>query len=169
MKSFGIAAVALLTIALCSVAYGIHETPQDGEKIPVPGANAAKLYRYITLPKRYSDTWKVWPEKGKMYTGKQPHGSFLTTYLNKEAMGSLKAGDALADGSIIVEESYGPDKKLEALLVAYKIKGYSPETGDWFFAKFSPLNGYVLESGKDASCTKCHRESKIDAFFLAKK
>jgi len=169
VKALTSSVAVVLTIALCSLAYGIHETQVDGTKIPEPGADPAKLYRYINLPKPYAQRWTVWREKGKMYAGKEPHGSFLTTYLNKEALDSLKAGKVMADGSVIVQENYGTDRKLESLMVAYKIKGYSAETGDWFCAKYGPMDGYVFESGEASSCSKCHRENRIDDYFVNRK
>ncbi len=169
MKTLTFSVVVVLTIALCSLAYGIHETQVDGTKMVEPGADAAKLYRYINMPKPYDQKWTVWPERGKMYAGTESHGTLLTTYLNKEALNSLKTGNVMADGSIIVQENFGADRKLQSLMVAYKIKGYNAETGDWFCVKYGPMDGYVLESGEGASCTGCHKENRIDNYFVNRK
>jgi LPXTG-motif cell wall-anchored protein len=37
----------------------------------------------------------------------------------------------------------------------YKVEGYNPEGGDWFWAKYQP-DGSVDAAGKVASCAGCH-------------
>ncbi len=34
----------------------------------------------------YRNTWTLWPGKGELYTGREPHGMLLTTYLNDVAL-----------------------------------------------------------------------------------
>jgi len=78
-------------------------------------------------------------------------------------VGYAKKG--LADGSILVSEDYGANKNLESMSVMYKIKGYNAGGGDWFWAKYSPNDGYVLESGKVASCISCHASKKDNDYI----
>lgn len=61
------------------------------------------------------------------------------------------------DGTIIVKENYKPNKTLAAITVMAKVKGYNPEKGNWFWAKYSP-DGIVLKSGKVKGCIKCHSD-----------
>jgi len=41
----------------------------------LPGPDAVKLYEYIMKSNPYTD-WQLFPGKGRMYEGKQPHGAF---------------------------------------------------------------------------------------------
>jgi hypothetical protein len=91
----------------------------------MPGADAEKLHQYLTREKPYT-AWQLWPGKGKLYPGTEPHGALLTTYVNDVALKSIKAQKGMADGSIIVKENYMPDKMLAAVTVMYKVKGYNP-------------------------------------------
>ena len=150
-------------------ANAIHDTVPDGTKVVEPGADAPKLYTYIMKPKPYYDQWKVWPGSKKMAPGREPHGSFVQTYVNKIALGSLSKGGEMADGSIIVHEEYDAQKKMSAITVMSKIKGYNPEAGDWFWVKYAALNGNVLESGKADSCIACHNSSKRNDYLFSRK
>jgi hypothetical protein len=61
----------------------------------------------------------------------------------------------LPNGAIIVKENYMPDKKLDAVTVMYRVKGFDPEAGDWFWAKYT-AKGAVEAAGKVAMCSGCH-------------
>ena len=56
-------------------------------------------------------------------------------------------------------------KKLESLSLMYKIKGYNPDAGDWFWVKYSPNDGYVLASGKVDACITCHASKKDNDYI----
>ncbi len=66
-----------------------------------------------------------------------PHGAFVRYYVNEVAAGSYAAP---ADGSIIIKENYmsESDDALAAITVMYKMNGYAPEYGNWFWVKYSP-------------------------------
>lgn len=90
-----------------------------------------------------------------MYKGTEPHGMLLTTYVNDAALNSIKAKKGLKNGAIIVKENYMPDKKLAAVTVLYKVKGYNPKAGDLFWMKYLP-DGKIEASGKVDMCIGCH-------------
>ncbi len=140
------------------VAYAIHEL--GGTAPVVSGDDAGKLYVYITKPAPYYEKWNRCPGTGEFLASERPHGSFMTIYLNDAALKSIKKPEGMADGSIIVSENYTADKKLDSCTVMYKIKGYNPEAGDWFWAKYAANSGYVLESGKADACIACHNSRK---------
>jgi hypothetical protein len=121
----------------------------------MPPAKGLDVYDYITKTNPYQK-WALFPGKDKFYTGKHPHGALLTTYVSEVALAGLnnKVG-TLADGSIIVKENYMPDKTLGAVTVMYRVKGYDPEAGDWFWAKYK-ANGSIEKEGKVAGCIGCH-------------
>jgi len=57
------------------------------------------------------------------------------------------AGKTAAEfGTIVVKENIGNDNELKALTVIYKVEGFNPKKGDWFWAKYSP-KGKVAKSG----------------------
>ena len=57
----------------------------------------------------YRNTWTLWPGKGELYTGQDPHGILLTTYLNDLALQALNSGASrMPPGAIIVKENYIP-------------------------------------------------------------
>lgn len=121
----------------------------------LPNADGKAVYDYITKTDSYQQ-WALFPGKGKLYVGKHPHGAFLTTFVNGAALKGIegKVG-ALADGSIIVKENYMPDKTLGALTVMYRVNGYDPNAGDWFWAKYK-ADGAIEKEGKVAGCIGCH-------------
>ena len=149
-----LAAALILTFAGLSLAISVSNDNESsgGESGLTNGAN---MWKYITKEKPYTK-WKLWPGTEKMYEGTQPHGAFLTTYVTKGARKVIeKKKGKFSQGAIIVKENYMPDKTLAAVTVMYKAKGYNPEAGDWFWAKFKP-DGSVEKEGKVEGCIKCH-------------
>ena len=159
--------VVLVLVGVYS-AYAIHQTQVDGTKPVYPGANAAKLYTFMTQPKPYYERFNLWPGTSKLHAGNDPHSPFLTTYVNDAAFASIKKKKAMPDGACIITEEYAADKKLKALTVMFKVKSYNPEAGDWFWVKYDSLNGYVLESGKIESCISCHGDKKGSDYLFFK-
>ena len=93
------------------------------------------------------------------YKGQEPHGAALRLYVNRTAAGNPSE---LPHGSILVKENYAPDAKtLMATTVMYRSKGYDPEHGDWFWAKYEPdgrvarMNGMSV-AGRVEMCIECH-------------
>jgi len=162
---------SLLTVALvfgfCFLANAIHEIVPSETVIPEPGPDAEKLNAYIVKYKPYT-AWRLWPNKGKLYKGTEPHGVLLTTFVNDAAYYSIKKKKGMADGSIIAKENYTSDKKFDALTVMYKIKGYNPQAGNWFWVKYAP-DGKVLASGKVGACINCHAKVKDNDYIFSGK
>ncbi len=162
-KIWSVLLAAGIVLGSALISYAIHETIPSDTQIAEPGPDAAQLNEYITRLKPYT-SWELWPGKGKLYPGKEPHGSLLTTYLNNTAYFSVREKKGMADGSIIVKENYSADKRLVALTVMYKLKGYNPAGGNWFWAKYAP-DGSIVASGKVEACLKCHGEKKANDFI----
>jgi hypothetical protein len=154
-------AVFLAVAFLVSFSYRGTTTAEEGK---LPPADPRAVYKYITEQNSYKN-WDLWPGKGKLYKGKKPHGAFLTTYVNSIALGSIKAGEVMAGGSIVVKENYTPEKKLAAVTVMYKVKGYNPEAGNWFWAKYG-ADGSVAKAGKVKGCINCHSARKGNDFIF---
>jgi hypothetical protein len=156
----------MLTV-VCSMILAVGLVSVANAKMKAPEADAQQLYDYITKQKTYVK-WKLWPGKGKLYKGAEPHGALLTTYVNDTALKSIKAKKGLKDGSIIVKENYMPDKKLAAVTVMYKVKGYNSEAGDLFWLKYLP-DGKIEASGKVGMCIGCHSNVKANDYLFTGK
>ena len=132
---------------------GGFSTALAGEVLPE--ADGKAVYEFITKTSPYQQ-WAFFPGKAKFYQGKHPHGALLTTYVNTLALSGINAKvGTLADGAIIVKENYLPDKKLGAVTVMYRVNGYDPEAGDWFWAKYK-ADGSIEKEGKVVGCIGCH-------------
>ncbi len=77
----------------------------------------------------------------------------IEVFVNDKAYGSV--GIPLTYGAIQVKENYNKDKKLMAITVMYKVKGYNSTAGDWFWVKFTP-DGTAKPYGKPKGCVSCH-------------
>ena len=118
----------------------------------MPGPDAAALWKYITDESPYTK-WSFWPDHKDMQPGRSPHGQFHKVFVNKPALEATKP--PLPDGSIVVKENFTADKKLAALTIMYKVKGYDPDNGDWYYVKYDP-DGTIGPAGKVKGCIACH-------------
>ena len=162
MKTYFI--VVLAVVVALTVATGM---PGAAEDSPTP--DGAQFWSYITETNPYLG-WGFWPGHYGLYPGKSPHGAYLKVYANGIALKAAREGKPMPDGAIVVKENYGKDKKtLMAVTPMYKVKGYNPEAGDWFWAKYGP-DGKVLAAGKPKGCINCHgvQKSKDWIFTEAK-
>ena len=162
-RSISLIAMAAILISL-SAAYAIHRTMPAETYVSLPGAYAESVYKYISYEDPYKK-WSLWPGKGRLYKGKQPHGAYLTTYVKDNARFSVRAGGKMVNGSIIVNENYTSEKKLIEIMVMYKVKNYNPSAGDWFWAGFDK-KGKVLEEGKVRTCIDCHSKMKSNDYIF---
>ncbi|MCK5511788.1 MAG: cytochrome P460 family protein, partial [Thermodesulfovibrionia bacterium] len=74
----------------------------------------------------------------------------------------------MANNSIIVKENYAPNKKLIAITVMYKVRGYNPKMGDWFWVKYD-ANFDILAEGKIKDCLNCHSTVKNNDYIFGGK
>ncbi len=168
-KSKGLLSLTIGLAALATGGCGPPDAPEGNTAEPTPQAVVAEADTTGTAiwahlqQSDYQSTWTLWPGKGELYTGQEPHGMLLTTYLNDVALQALTAGaPSMAPGAIIVKENYMPDGTLVAVTTMFKVGGYNPDVNDWFFTKHLPSgeldrapNGMALE-GRLPGCTNCH-------------
>lgn len=130
-----------------------------------PEADGKSVIEYITKTDDYRQ-WALWPGKGKLYKGQHPHGALLTTYVSADGMNAFegKVG-ALPNGAMVVKENYTADKKLAAITVMYKSKGYDAAAGDWFWLKYGP-DGTIMKEGKVKGCIGCHAAVKANDWLF---
>jgi hypothetical protein len=131
----------------------------------MPAADGQALMDHITKTDPYAK-WDLMPGTTKMRQGKEPHGALQNVYVNKAAMKAFKdKAGALPDGAIVVKENYMPDKKLGAVTVMFKKKGYNPEGGDYMWLKYG-ADMKIQAEGKVDGCIKCHATAKANDYIV---
>ncbi|GIV80816.1 MAG: hypothetical protein KatS3mg051_0170 [Anaerolineae bacterium] len=142
-----------------------------------PGATGAELLDYILNENPYT-AWKSWTadrwnDYGGYLVGGSPHGATIRIFVNEVALAAVEAEDfdgVLPYGSIIVKENYmgTPDEPgdLAALTVMYKVEGFNPEGGDWFWLK-APGDGSAIDAeGAVEGCISCHAQEGNADYML---
>ena len=125
-------------------------------ELPAPLPDA--VWQYITKISPYTG-WSFWPDHQGLQKGNAPHGPFHKVYVNDLALRS--EGAPVQYGSIIVKENYSKRKVLMNITLMYKVQGYNPVAGDWFWAKYSPA-GEASSYGKVRGCIGCHGGTNND-------
>jgi hypothetical protein len=161
----GTIVLVLVLVAAAGAAYAIHEIIPSETTPPMPSANAEKLNDYVLLRDPYK-AWSLWPGSERLHEGRSPHGELLTTFVNQTAYFGAKDRQGMKNGAIIVKENYTKDKEFIGLSVMYKLKGYNPEAGDWFFAFFNP-DGTAKVAGKPQNCIDCHITRRGNDFIFS--
>jgi hypothetical protein len=118
----------------------------------MPGADPEELWHYITKVCPYKG-WSFWPDHQGMQPGRAPHGPLHRVYVNDRALNSPRP--PVQYGAIEVKESYSRANELKAITVMYKVNGYNPIDGDWFWVKYTP-EGKAKPFGKPEGCILCH-------------
>ena len=147
--------VIMTALIMCFAAWAYAEQK-------MPKADPDALWTYITKTSPYK-LWKFWPDHQGMQPGRAPHGPYHKVYVNDRLYSSSKT--PVQNGSIEVKENYNRSKKLKVITVMYKVMGYNPGAGDWFWVKYSP-NGRVGKSGKPRGCVGCHSTRAANDFIL---
>lgn len=158
-KRMGVIVAAVVLVVLGCAA----QAPMLGQTPPT-AATGSSVWNW--MQEQSYRTWKMWPGKSALYQGREPHGMLLTTYLNGPALSAVRDGSRpLPAGAVIVKENYKPTKELAAITVMVKSKGYNPDGGDWWWAKYGP-DGTTLKEGKVAGCLGCHGMEKGNDYLL---
>ncbi|MCH7705442.1 MAG: cytochrome P460 family protein [Chloroflexi bacterium] len=155
MRIVSVVALAALVVSACS----------GSESPDLPDPVGSAVWNYLQ-DVEYQDNWTLWPGKGELYEGGEPHGMLFTTYLSPPAIDALtdKAGSMPA-GAFIIKENYTADAVLAALTVMYKVDGFNPEHNDWFFAKIA-ADGEVVAEGQVEGCQACHGAAAANDYVL---
>ncbi len=153
-----ILAAALVGVASLAL---LRPVSAQAQATQMPKADAQALWNHLQQ-QDYRKQFRLFPGKDKLYQGTEPHGALLTTYVNRTAYEALTGGAGeFPAGAIVVKENYTPDKTLAAITVMYKVSGYNPDHGDWFWLKRG-ADGAVEASGKVDGCIACHQKSTRD-------
>jgi len=159
-----IISVVMVLTGCVSYRSGTGKKEMAEEKFPPP--EASSVWEYITQADPYLN-WAFYPPKDGLYPSmrrgltpaKNPHGAYLKLYGNETAIQTAKEAHdkPMPHGAILVIEDYDKDKvTLKSVMSIYKVAGYNPAEGDWFWGRYGP-DGRVMDSGKVESCIECHR------------
>ena len=151
---------------MVSLFYGAKKADAQCKSRGVSQAHHDRLWAWLQRAK-----YKNWDLVGDDFQpGQSPHGALIKTYLRGAV---AKDPDKLPYGSVIVKENYSPDKKLMAITVMQRSKGYDTKNGDWYYAKYMP-NGQIAKTppemksmpiaGRFKSCIECHSGADGDDF-----
>jgi len=147
----------VLFVAAFAVPAAVAAEPAKEPGCPLPVGQA--VLEYVTVSNPYLG-WNLWPGKEKLYAGRHPHGAFLTTYVSPLAYYAIEEkGGEIPATAFIVKENYTAEKELAAVTVMYKVEGYNPEGGDWFWLKYTP-DGKIEKEGLVEGCIGCHASAK---------
>jgi hypothetical protein len=157
-------AILVIAVAVIGLVFACAKE-QPEEMMPVT-VSAADVYAMMT---EGMSAYVLFPGTAEMIPGKSPHGAFVTILVNDVALKSIEAKKAtFDDGSLIVKKNFGPDKAFGAYTIMYKVAGYYPEGGDWYWAKYdgmgvSDLEGEAVKAmftEKGEGCIGCHAQVK---------
>ncbi len=146
----------LLVLSAALLAGGEEKKMMMKSNFPPPEGKA--FLNYITEVSPYQG-WGVWPGHEGLEEGKSPHGKFIKLLANPVALKAAREGKELPHGAIIMKENFNENKELVALTPMYRVKGYNPEGGDWYWAKMGP-DGTIMAEGKIKGCIDCHAKVK---------
>ncbi len=165
--------VCLTVLVACVSAVGYQFTvtspaeAQSGTRVPQQKARPVEVRFWDWLVHANYRHWAPGPGQhhDEFLPGEAPHGALLKLYCNRAAAANPKD---MPPGSVIVKENFSKDKKLMAITVMYRSKGYDPEHNDWWWAKYLP-DGTVAKApkekggmklvGKVKGCIMCHSDA----------
>ncbi len=162
MKRFGSGMMVVGVLALVLAVLGLFAGGRVAAQGELPAADAQALWTYIAETSPYTG-WGTWPDesfKGYLPSG-APHAKVVKIFVNDVGLNvASKFPGEMPEGTIIVKDNYKGESvdspgELDAVTVMYKVKGYNPEGGDWFWAKYKP-DGTADAAGKVAGCIGCH-------------
>lgn len=142
----------------------------------LPGPDGAAIVEYFTKTSPYK-TWVRFPRNRypvslatdyiREGTIRFFNGMIARVYYNEIGEKALEANaKEMPPGTMIVVErwtpridgSLGPEEKPDDFVVQYKIPGFDPANGDWFY--LTVKGGKVTAEGKVAACQNCHAIAK---------
>lgn len=126
------------------------------------------LWERINVKSDYHE-YPQWPGHEGRKPGQAPHGVFHEIYINSTLSEALPENPEVApNGTIIVKDSYNAEDELTAITVMAKVEGFAPDSGDWFWAVYSPV-GETLRSGNVGGCVTCHAGMKDNDYIIVQR
>jgi hypothetical protein len=92
------------------------------------------------------------------------HGPYVQIWIDDLTLNALDSGSEIPDGAKLVKCGYSDaegnpvsDSLGHSLTAMWKIDGYDPDHGDWFWARFDGTTGEVATfAGQESACYSCH-------------
>jgi hypothetical protein len=139
--------------------------PAPAAQVSLPDTTADAVWAMLTQAD-FQNSWSLWPGMGELYTGNEPHGMLLTTYMNDVALAAFEArAGTMPVGAVLVKENYMPDSTLAATTVMVKReRAYNPNFNGWWWLKRN-ADGSVDAAGKGVGCETCHVNAANDHIF----
>jgi len=159
----------MLMIAAMLLSFSCSRKAEEPELEPLTSSEISgeRLWARITEESDYTG-YRQWTGHDGLKPGQSPHGVWHKVFVNRDLYQAVPLAPPVAPyGSIIVKENYDSKKKLDKLTVMAKIKGYSPETNDWFWAAIGP-EGEILAEGSPAGCLSCHVGMEANDYIIIK-
>lgn len=167
----------VLRIALFSALALFVVACQGGDgAAELPEADGAALMEYVLETDPYTE-WGTWPSDewndfdANLVSG-APHGNVVRIYVNDIALEAADSFDgSLPEGSMIAKENYvGEDPanpgELDAVTIMYKVDGFNPDAGNWFWIKAKPSGEQIDAEGAVDGCIGCHSQPGHQDFVL---
>ena len=113
---------------------------------------------------QYAENWETLPDRDRLYQGTEPHGAWLSTFLNPVAMEALASQPGqLPVGATIVKENYDENQELAGITVMQKQANYGETYPYWVWASYAP-DGSIEASGAVEGCIACHSEAQANDY-----
>ncbi len=168
MRSRSISSLFIAGALMLGVGCAQQEAAEDEggmQEAALPDTVGTALWSYLQQ-ENYQQNWALWPDKGRLYSGGEPHGMLLTSYLNETALEALENGtNPMPTGAIVVKENYMPDSTLAAVTVMYKTENFNAEHNNWFFLKRNADGSYDA-AGRFEGCQNCHGARADNDYIL---
>ena len=128
----------------------------------MPKAEAEAVWKYISEENPFKK-WTFWEDHQRIDNGNGAFSPNHKVYVNQQTVDSKST--PFQNESMAVSYIRSPADELQAIVVMYKVKGYNPSAGDWFWARYS-LTGEVEDAGKIERCIKCHARKAADNDYI---
>lgn len=135
---------------------------------------ARSLWDFLVRPQSPYTQWMPLPGKEGFRGVPGPHGPSVRLYANAVAQGDPKG---LPVTSILVLEDYAADRKTRTgINILYRVQGYDPKNGDWYWMKYlengtlvraQPGEGGLPLAGRVTACIDCHRKAGGNDFVFS--
>jgi hypothetical protein len=147
---------------------------QPVRRAPTTEEFARSMWVFLVRPQSPYTLWPPLPGKEGFREGARPHGPLVRLYADAKALADPKG---LPAGSILILEDYAADQKTRTgINVMYRVKGYDPMNGDWYWMKYLENGTLVRTSASEAnkpiagrvtSCIDCHRKAADNDFVFS--
>lgn len=125
--------------------------------------DAQLLWRYISYHSPYT-SWESWA--GGYCRGIKGSCADAMVRIYSNFSEDKKSKHFFGSGTIAVKECHNNEGEISSISVMSRVKGYNPENGDWFWAKYT-ADGDIVRQGKVSGCIGCHQSADGGDFLFS--